>query len=53
MSDKECEFCGAHENDADLVNFGGLYYCRGWCLDNAIENEIINERDKELEEIGD
>jgi len=50
MSEPECSYCGAHSNDADLENFGGLFYCKGWCLDTAKDDARINERDKELED---
>jgi hypothetical protein len=42
-----CEYCGKSEN---LVNFGGLYYCEGFCLDAAKEAARINEHDKFLED---
>ena len=38
-----CEYCGKSEN---LVNYGGLFYCEGWCLDKAKQAEEINMKDQ-------
>jgi hypothetical protein len=50
MPTPECEYCGKSEPEVELINFGGIYYCKGWCLETAKENARINSKESEKEQ---